>query len=96
VVDGVHAFASVDGDRLLVNLTNPAMTDEAEIEVRFARPVRLERIDRLSADEPTRHNTVAEPDAVRRVGTRLDGPEGTAHTLRLAPGSVNVLHARLA
>jgi alpha-N-arabinofuranosidase len=94
-VDGVHAFASVDGDRLLVNLTNVAMTDEAEIELTFAGPVRLERIDRLSAEEPTQHNTVAEPDAVRRVSTPLDTPAAASHTLRLAPGSVNVLHARL-
>jgi alpha-N-arabinofuranosidase len=94
-VDGVHAFASVDGDRLLVNLTNVAMTDEAEIELTFAGPVRLERIDRLSAEEPTQHNTVAEPDAVRRVSTPLDTPAAASHTLRRAPGSVNVLHARL-
>ncbi|HEY0188001.1 MAG TPA: alpha-L-arabinofuranosidase C-terminal domain-containing protein [Cellulomonas sp.] len=92
---GVHAFASVADDLLLVDLVNVAMSEPAEIELQFARPVRLERIETLASDDPTRHNTVAEPDAVRRVATALDTEAATRHVVRLAAGSVNVLHARL-
>jgi hypothetical protein len=58
--------------------------------------VRLEQVETLASDDPTRHNTVAEPDAVRRVATPLGAAAGTDHVLRLAPGSVNVVRARVA
>lgn len=93
---GVHAFASVADDVVLVNLTNVSMTDETEVELQFAVPVSLEEIETLAADEPTRHNTVAEPDAVRRRATRLATDAARTHIVRLPAGSVNVVHARTA
>lgn len=94
---GAHAFASVSQDEtILVNLTNTAMTDDVDVELRFAAPVRLESITTLRSDEPTRFNSVDEPDAIRRATTRLDVPEGLSHTVQLAAGSVNVVRAHLA
>ena len=93
---GAHAFASVADDVLLVNLTNTDMTTEADVDCVFAAPVRIEHVETLAADAPTRHNTAADPDAVRRTTTILDTEPETTHVVRLAPGSVNVVRARLA
>lgn len=91
---GAHVFASVTEDgAVLVNLTNPSMTEPVEVELEFATPMRLERIETLASDEPTRHNTAEQPDAVRRVATVLDGAAARTHTVRLAAGSVNVVRA---
>jgi alpha-N-arabinofuranosidase len=92
---GVHVFASVTEDVVLVNLINVAMSDEAEVELDFAVPVRLEQVESLASDEPTAHNTADSPDAVRRVATTLAGDPGRSHRVRLAPGSVNLLRARV-
>lgn len=92
---GAHAFASVSDDAILVNLTNISMTDDVEVELRFPAPVRLHSITTLASEEPTRFNSVDEPDAIRRATTRLDTPEAGAHTVKLRAGSVNVVHASL-
>jgi alpha-N-arabinofuranosidase len=91
---GAHAFASVSDEGILINLTNVHMTDATEVELRFPVPVRLESIATLRADEPTAHNTAEQPDAVRRTTTALATDGALAHTVVLAPGSVNVVHAR--
>jgi alpha-N-arabinofuranosidase len=94
---GAYAFASVTDDgTVLVNLTNASMTDATDVELEFAVPVRIEQVETLAADEPTRHNTAAQPDAVRRAATRVDGEAATSHTVRLPAGSVNVVRARVA
>ena len=80
---------------LLVNLTNVAMSVAADVELDFAVPVRLEHLETLASAEPTAHNTVEAPDAVRRLATTLEGDVGLSHRLRLVPGSVNVLRARI-
>ncbi|WNM27440.1 alpha-L-arabinofuranosidase C-terminal domain-containing protein [Demequina capsici] len=91
---GVHAFASVaDDGTVLVNLTNPSMTDPADVTLEFAAPVRIARRETLAAPTPTLHNTVGSPDAVRRVVEALDGDAATTHVVHLPAGSVTVLHA---
>ncbi|MEP7765490.1 alpha-L-arabinofuranosidase C-terminal domain-containing protein [Sanguibacter sp. 25GB23B1] len=93
---GVHAFASVGADGILVNLTNVHMTDDVEVELTFPTPVRLESIETLRSDEPTRFNSVEHPDAVRRVTTPLQTGEASSHVVRLPAGSVNVVQVRTA
>ncbi|WP_201774800.1 alpha-L-arabinofuranosidase C-terminal domain-containing protein [Demequina salsinemoris] len=92
---GAHVFASVaDDGTIRVNLTNPSMTDEVEVEIDFAVPVRLDQRETLAAATPTDHNTAEAPDAVRRVAERIDGEASGRHTVRLPAGSVTVLTAQ--
>jgi alpha-N-arabinofuranosidase len=92
---GVHTFASVADDEVLVNLTNIAMSEAADVELDFAVPVRLEQMETLASPDPTAHNTEDAPDAVRRTAKTLDGAVGRSHRVQLVPGSVNVVRARI-
>jgi alpha-N-arabinofuranosidase len=96
VESGAHVFASTSGDEITLNLTNIDMTEKSEVEVRFTTPVRLEHLETLASDEPTRCNTVDDPDAVRRSRTTLDTAPARTHVVPLPAGSVNVVRARLA
>ena len=92
---GVAAFASAADDVVLVNLTNIHMSEEADVQLDFAVPVQLEQMETLSSAVPTAHNTAEAPDAVRRTMTTLEGATGRSHVIRLKPGSVNVMQARM-
>lgn len=93
----VYVFASLAADgTVLVDLTNTAMTDASDVELRFPSDMRLESMDTLAADDPHECNTTDDPDRVRAVSVPVDGMVSSSHTINLPAASVSTLRFRAA
>jgi alpha-N-arabinofuranosidase len=91
----IHVFASRAADTVTINLVNTHIADEADVDLSFATPVRVTARDVLTSDSPTRHNTAAEPDAVRRTAVEVRPDVDTDHRVHLPARSVTVVRVDL-
>jgi alpha-L-arabinofuranosidase len=78
-----------------VNLVNPHMTRAVDVDLEFAASVTVTATDVLATDAPTRHNTAAEPDAVRSRPIEIEATSGSTHRVHLPAGSVTVVRVRI-
>lgn len=92
---GAHVFTSRSGDTVTVNLINPHMTRDVDVELEFEASVTVMAMEVLTSDVPTRHNTASEPDAVRSRAVAVDGRSDTMHRVELPAGSVTVVRVHL-
>lgn len=89
----VYVFASLgeDSRTLLVDLTNAAMYDAADIDLKFPVDVRLESMTTLAAGDPHECNTADDPDLVRAAGIPVGGDVAQSHAVTLPAASVSTL-----